>query len=261
MGVVLCALHPEIILLRTYAERQGGPMRREERFIRSDGVVIATEAFGDVADPPVLLIMGAMASMLWWPDEFCERLARRGRCVLRYDNRDTGLSTKYAPGEPPYTFDDMADDAVRVLDGYRIRSAHVVGMSLGGMIAQLLALAHPQRVLSVTAISTSPVGTDTSGLPQMTRGLCRARGGRCRVDWSDRSQAIGFVLEDARMLAGTAHRFDEARTRSFIERDCDRSRGYLSATNHFLLKGGDRWKGRLPEIAAPLLVIHGGRRA
>lgn len=232
-------------------------MQREEHFIRSDGIVLATEAFGDVTDSPVLLIMGAMASMLWWPDEFCERLAWRGRRVLRYDNRDTGLSTKYAPGEPPYTFDDMADDAVRVLDGYRIRSAHVVGMSLGGMIAQLVALAHPERVLSVTAISTSPVGTDTSGLPQMTAAYAEHAATGAGVDWSDRSQAIGFVLKDARMLAGTAQPFDEARTRSFIGRDYDRSRGYLSGTNHFLLKGGDRWKGRLREIAAPLLVVHG----
>jgi pimeloyl-ACP methyl ester carboxylesterase len=232
-------------------------MRREERFIRSDGVVIATEAFGDVANPPVLLIMGAMASMLWWPEEFCERLARRGRNVLRYDHRDTGLSTKYAPGKPPYTFDDMADDAVRVLDGYQIRSAHIVGMSLGGMIAQLVALAQPQRVLSETAISTSPVGTDTSDLPQMTAAYAEHAEAGAGVDWSDRAQAIGFFLKDARMLAGTAHRFDEARMRSFIERDYDRSRGYGSATNHFMLKGGDRWKGRLGEMSAPLLVIHG----
>ena len=137
--------------------------------IRADGIEIATEAFGNPAHPPVLLIMGVMASMLWWPEEFCERLAGQGRYVIRYDNRDTGLSTKYEPGEPPYTLDDMADDAVRVLDGYGIGAAHVVGMSLGGMIAQLAALKHPARVLSVTAISTSPIGTDTSHLPQMTQ--------------------------------------------------------------------------------------------
>ena len=189
-------------------------MRREERSIRSDGVVIATEAFGDAANPPVLLIMGAMASMLWWPEEFCERLARRGRYVLRYDNRDTGLSTKFPPGKPPYTFDDMAEDAVRVLDGYGIRSAHVVGMSLGGMIAQLLALAHPSAGPFPHRISSSPVGVDTSDLPQMTAAYARHAAAGAGVDWSDRSQAIGFVLEDARMLAGTAHPFDEARTRA-----------------------------------------------
>ena len=104
---------------------------------------IVSQAFGDPRDPAMLLIMGAMASMLWWPEALCEKLAGEGRFVIRYDNRDTGLSTKYAPGEPPYTFDDMADDAVRVLDSHGIGMAHVVGMSMGGMIAQRLALRHP----------------------------------------------------------------------------------------------------------------------
>jgi predicted alpha/beta hydrolase len=112
-------------------------MQVSERVIRSDGIEIATEAFGDPANSTVLLVMGAMASMLWWPEEFCEELAARGRRVIRYDHRDTGLSTKYEPGEPPYTLGDMADDAVRVLDGYGISAAHLVGMSMGGVISQL----------------------------------------------------------------------------------------------------------------------------
>ncbi|MGO4839554.1 alpha/beta fold hydrolase, partial [Rhizobiaceae sp. 2RAB30] len=120
------------------------------RTVHADGVTIATEAFGDPSAPPVLLIMGAMASMLWWPDEFCRKLAVRGRYVIRYDNRDTGLSTKYPPGNPPYRMDDMAEDAAAVLDAYGIASAHVVAMSLGGMIAQILALTQPRRVSSLT---------------------------------------------------------------------------------------------------------------
>ena len=220
--------------------------------IRADEIEIATEAFGNPAHPPVLLIMGGMASMLWWPDKFCERLAGQGRYVIRYDNRDTGLSTKYEPGEPPYTLDDMADDAIRVLDGYGIGAAHVVGMSLGGMIAQLAALKHPGRVVSVTAISTSPIGTDTSHLPQMTKAfqehLAKADG----MDWSDRAQVIGFMIADARMLAGTAHPHDAAGAKDLIERDFDRSGGLSSATNHSMLKGGDAWKGRLGEMRRAL---------
>ncbi|RUY78240.1 alpha/beta fold hydrolase, partial [Mesorhizobium sp. M7A.F.Ca.CA.001.10.2.1] len=104
---------------------------------------IISETFGDPANPPLLLIMGAMASMLWWPEAFCRELADAGLFVIRYDNRDTGRSTKYKPGEPPYTFDDMADDAMRVLDDHGIGKANVVGMSMGGMIAQLVALVHP----------------------------------------------------------------------------------------------------------------------
>src|SRR5882724_12637812 len=119
---------------------------------------IVSQTFGDSADPAILLIIGAMASMLWWPEAFCRKLAGEGLFVIRYDNRDTGLSTKYAPGEPPYTFEDMADDAVRVLADHGIERAHVVGMSMGGMIAQLVALKHSSRVISLTVISSSPMG-------------------------------------------------------------------------------------------------------
>src|SRR5919108_4989276 len=131
-----------------------------ERTVRADGIELATQTFGDASDQPVLLIMGAMASMLWWPEEFCRRLSGSGRYVIRYDNRDTGLSTTYEPGKPGYTSADMIDDAVRLLDGYGLPAAHIVGMSMGGAIAQSVALEYPERVLSLTAISTSPVGID-----------------------------------------------------------------------------------------------------
>ncbi|AZO65784.1 MULTISPECIES: alpha/beta fold hydrolase [unclassified Mesorhizobium] len=223
---------------------------------------IASQTFGDPAHPPILLIMGAMASMLWWPEAFCRKLAGKGLFVIRYDNRDTGRSTKYAPGEPPYTFDDMADDAIRVLDGYCIAKAHVVGMSMGGMIAQLVALKHPSRVISLTAISTSPVGTDTSHLPGMTEVYRKHSAEGADVDWSDRDQVVDFIVKDAHAIAGTAHPFDEKRMRAFVEQDYDRSGGFLSATNHFMLKssedrGGEDGKGRLHELKVPLLVIHG----
>ncbi|CCV11061.1 alpha/beta hydrolase [Mesorhizobium sp. STM 4661] len=218
---------------------------------------IASQTFGDPAHPPLLLIMGAMASMLWWPEAFCRKLAGEGLFVIRYDNRDTGRSTKYAPGEPPYTFDDMADDAVRVLDRHGIGKAHVAGMSMGGMIAQLVALKHPSRVLSLTAISTSPVGIDTSHLPGMSEAYVKHSSEGAKVDWSDREQVVDFIVKDAHAIAGTAHPFDEKRTRAFVEQDYDRSGGLLSATNHFLLKGGEDYQGRLRDMQVPLLVIHG----
>lgn len=218
---------------------------------------IVSQTFGDPGDPAMLLIMGAMASMLWWPEALCKKLAGEGRFVIRYDNRDTGLSTKYAPGEPPYTFDDMADDAVGVLDNHGIGKAHVVGMSMGGMIAQRLVLKHPSRVISLTVISSSPVGIDTSHLPGTTEAYMEHSADGAKVDWSDREQVIGFVVKDAHAIASTAHPFDEKAMRAFIERDYDRSGGFLSATNHFMLKGDEDVKGRLQEIEVPLLVIHG----
>jgi pimeloyl-ACP methyl ester carboxylesterase len=228
-----------------------------EQMIRADGVELAAQSFGDPLRPPMLLIMGGMASMLWWPEALCERLANNGRYVIRYDSRDTGLSTKYPAGEPGYTFEDMVDDVFRVLDGYAIRAAHIVGMSLGAMIGQVAAIRQPSRVLSLTAISSSPIGMDTSHLPQFSEAFLARMDVAENADWSDRTQVIACMVEDSRVLAGTAHPFDEAQARAFIARDHDRSGGYLSATNHGALKLGDTWRGRLSDMKVPLLVIHG----
>src|SRR5688572_24610709 len=133
-----------------------------ERMVTTNGVELATEAFGDPAHAPLLLIMGGMASMLWWPDEFCARLAAHGRYVIRYDHRDTGRSTRYPPGKAPYALDDFVKDAIGVLDGYGIASTHIVGMSLGGMIGQLAAVGYPSRVRSLSTISSTLVGADGS---------------------------------------------------------------------------------------------------
>jgi pimeloyl-ACP methyl ester carboxylesterase len=157
-----------------------------ERMIRAEGVELATQSFGDPAHPAVILIMGGMASMLWWPEALCDGLAARGRYVIRYDNRDTGRSTKYPHGEPGYSFDDMVDDVFRVLDGHAVPAAHIVGMSLGAMIGQVTALKRPSRVLSLTAISSSPVGTDTSHLRPCSEAFLARMEAAEKVDWSDR---------------------------------------------------------------------------
>ncbi|MBY3226726.1 alpha/beta fold hydrolase [Rhizobium laguerreae] len=224
--------------------------------IRTDGVELATQSFGNPNQPPLLLIMGGMASMLWWPEEFCRRLAERGRFVIRYDQRDSGLSTKYPPGRPGYTFEDAVDDVFRVLDGYGIQNAHIVGFSLGGMVGQAAALKSPERVLSLTAISTSPIGVDTSHFPPSGEAWLEHMA--VEADWSDRADAVAYLIEDARLSAGIAHSFDEAATRAFLERDFDRSGGYLSTTNHSVLfEIGESWRGRLDEMNVPLLVLHG----
>jgi pimeloyl-ACP methyl ester carboxylesterase len=227
-----------------------------ERIIHTQGLDIATEAFGDPAHAPVLLIMGGGASMLWWPAPFCEQLAGRGRYVIRYDQRDTGRSTKVVAGDPPYTLDDLAADAVRVLDAYALPGAHLVGMSLGGIIGQLVALQHPTRVLSLTAMSSSPFGVDTSRLPQSSEAYRQHLATAEHVEWSDREQVIAYSLAEARLLAGTAHPFAADAARAFYERDYDRSGGYATLAN-FEWRGGEPWQGRLPELQPPLLVIHG----
>jgi pimeloyl-ACP methyl ester carboxylesterase len=219
---------------------------------------ICSETFGRREDPAVILIMGSMASMLWWPDGFCERLSDAGRFVIRYDNRDTGRSVGYEPGTATYTGDDMVADAVGVLDEHGVERAHVVGMSMGGGIAQIVALAYPERVASVTAISTSAVGEENPGLPGPTAEYMKHAAAFNRLDWSDTQALADLIVEDARQLAGTRHPFDEAAARDLVTRDFERAIDPLRLANHGSIGGDEeRWKGRIGDIGVPVLVIHG----
>lgn len=228
-----------------------------DRVASRDGIEIATQAFGDPTHPTVLLIMGSMASMLWWPDEFCELLAARNLFVIRYDNRDTGLSTIYPPGTASYTLNDMADDAVRVLDAWDITAAHIVGMSLGGMIAQVAALQQPGRSLSLTLISTSAIGADAAGLPPPDPDYLSHAAKFETLDWQNRDEVIRLIVADAREVAGSAHSFDEHRARSLIERDYDRARNFASVINHWSVAARKDWPGRSSDLTIPPVVIHG----
>jgi pimeloyl-ACP methyl ester carboxylesterase len=231
--------------------------RVSERIIAADGAEICTEAFGDAGDPAVLLIMGQMASMLWWPERFCERLAATGRFVIRYDNRDTGRSTAYEPGAPAYTSDDLTDDAVAVLDGYGIERAHVVGFSAGGAIAQLVALRYPARVAGMTAISTTAIVEQDAELPGPDPAyLDHARASE-ELDWSDTAALADVIVRETRVLAGTRHPYDEDAARQFVARDLERTRNPASLINHALAGEGEPPPGRLADIAVPFTVIHG----
>src|SRR3954465_2494213 len=144
-------------MLRHYIRaRTGAGRQMTERMVEANGVELCTEPFGDPADPPILLIMGLGASMLWWEEGFCQLLADGGRFVVRYDHRDTGRSVTYELGRPGYSGAGLVADAVGVLDAYEIPVAHLVGVSAGGAFAQLLALDHPDRVSSLVLISTPP---------------------------------------------------------------------------------------------------------
>ena len=153
--------------------------------IEANGVELCTERIGDLDDPPILLVMGIGGSMLWWEEGFCRMLVEGGRLVIRYDHRDTGRSVTYEPGRPEYTGTDLVADAVGVLDAYGIPAAHVVGVSAGGAFAQLLALAFPERVLSLVLISTSPATPGERRLPPATERYRRFLA-TAEVDWSDR---------------------------------------------------------------------------
>jgi pimeloyl-ACP methyl ester carboxylesterase len=227
-----------------------------ERMVEANGVELCTEPFGDPADPPILLIMGIGASMLWWEEDFCRLLADGGRFVIRYDHRDTGRSVTYELGHAGYSGADLVADAVGVLDAYGIPAAHVVGVSAGGAFAQLLALGYPERVLSLVLISTSPALPGARELPPPTDEFGRFVS-TAAVDWSDTESVVDYLVGYQRMLAGVQRRFAEARTRSLVLRDVERAHNFAAVQNHDVLPDGEARSGTLSSISAPTLIIHG----
>jgi pimeloyl-ACP methyl ester carboxylesterase len=227
-----------------------------ERMIEANGVALCTEPFGDPADPPVLLIMGIGASMLWWEEGFCRMLADGRRFVIRYDHRDTGRSVTYPPGRPGYTGADLTADAAGVLGAYGIAAAHLVGVSAGGGMAQELALDCPDRVRSLTLVSTSIAVSTDRALPPPT-----AEFGRfvttVEVDWSDPESVIEYLVDYWRVLAGEERPFDEAAFRALARREVGRASDFRAAQNHNLLHDEGGSHDPLSSISSPTLVIHG----
>ncbi len=227
------------------------------RLVEIRGVTLATETFGDPGDPPVVLIMGATASMLGWPDAFCTALAGEGLFVLRFDHRDTGRSTTRAPGAADYAVEDMAEDVTGILDAHGIGRAHLVGMSLGGYIAQMLALSHAQRVATLTLIASEPLGWSGPPLPSISGEFLAHFGALGTLDWSDRSAVADFLVESERLCAGSARPFDRAAARDRVETVLSRTDSPASMFNHAALTTREDWTGRMAEIRCPVLVVHG----
>ena len=230
-------------------------MTSGEKIVQANGVDLCVQTFGDPADPAILLIHGAAASMLAWEEEFCERLAAGSRFVIRYDHRDTGRSVSYEPGAPPYTLRDLVADAMGLLDVFELRCAHLVGRSMGGGIAMLAALEYPDRVASLTLVGTSPGGPD---LPPMSEEFLAHISGTKNPDWSDREAVIDHIISMLRVFSGGSGHLDEATMRGLVGYDVDRTVNVASSQiNHFVMDLGVPFRDRLSEIGAPTLVIHG----
>lgn len=224
-----------------------------------DETRICVEVIGDRADPALLLIGAATWSMDWWEDELCRQLADRGRLVVRYDNRDTGRSTSYPPEAPGYTGADQIADAVAVLDALKIDRGHVVGLSMGGGIAQRMALEHRDRLATLTLISTSPIDPGIEDLPGMTQELQATFAEQSpEPDWRDRDAVIDHIVEGERPYAGPGN-FDEPRLRAIAGRVFDRTNDIAaSMTNHFVLDQDGPTDPRLSRLEGlPTLVLHG----
>ena len=227
--------------------------------IKVNGVELCVETFGNPADPPVLLIG---VTMLSWPDELCAALA--GRYAVRYDLRDAGQSTLVDPDAPAYDLRDLVTDASELLVGLGLGRAHVVGMGVGGFIAQLLALDHPGQVASLTLISTRPVapGPVDPDLPGHAPEMMRLFG-RPQPDWADRDSVVDFITGSARLMSGSGG-FNEQDVRATAGAVFDRAgrtakaqRASHLGTMFAALDCRPRWRERLGEITAPTLVIHG----
>ena len=227
-----------------------------ERMIEANAVELSTEPFGDAGDPPILLVMGVGASMLWWEEGFCRRLAEGRRFVIRYDHRDTGRSVTYQPGRPGYTSGDLVADATGVLDAYQLSAAHVVGVSAGGAFAQLLGLDFADRVQSLILISTSPAVPGERELPQPSEEFERFVA-TAHMDWRDPAAVIEYLVDYSRVLAGGRRPFDDAAARDLARRDVERARDFRAAQNHDVLPEGESSNKPLSSIRVPTLVIHG----
>jgi pimeloyl-ACP methyl ester carboxylesterase len=214
-----------------------------ERMIKANGVDLCIETFGDPADPAILLIHGACASMLWWESELCAAIAARGRFVIRYDQRDTGRSVSYPPGQPGYAASDLARDAVGILDVLGVERAHVVGRSMGGGIALAVGLDHADRVTALTFVTTSPGGDDLppAALPYVEPG----------------ADVVENLVADLRAYAGGSPHFDEPAMRSLAEQDVARTTNLASVTNHFHLDFDAPATGGFADVRVPTLVVHG----
>lgn len=238
--------------------------------VRANGIEIEYEDHGPRDAPPVLLVMGLGAQLVRWPTAMVEGLVRRGFRVIRYDNRDVGLSTKFDHLPPPnivwtaaaarigltpavpYTLSDMAGDAAGLMDALGIGAAHVVGASMGGMIAQLLAAEHPARVLSLTSIMS------TTGHPALSRPTMRCTAMLLRHPRGDDLEAIVSHGVAAARVIGGSFPMEDAAMAERIRSETLRNRhpaGFLRQMAA-IVADGDRTR-RLARIAAPTLVIHG----
>jgi pimeloyl-ACP methyl ester carboxylesterase len=235
-----------------------------EKMCTAGDVELCYETFGDPSHPPLLLVMGLGTQMLGWHEDFCGKLAERGFHVIRYDNRDVGRSTSMK-GRPPtarqlltrrvkagYTIDDLAADGIALLDALGIERAHVVGASMGGMIAQTMAARRPDRVLSLVSIMSN-TGARLSGQPKLSAYpllLKRAP--------DDREGFIEHLFNSFEAIRSPGFEPDREQLREMLGRSYDRGFNPAGTGRQLaaILASGDRTP-LLRTITAPTLVIHG----
>jgi pimeloyl-ACP methyl ester carboxylesterase len=237
-----------------------------EQLAEANGLTLCYQTFGSPTDPAMMLIMGLGAQMVWWDVDLCQRLAARGYRVVRFDNRDIGKSSYIAAPPPnlarvfagleplkaPYTLDDMAADTVGLMDALEIESAHIVGASMGGMIAQLIAIQHPQRVRTLTSIMST---TGERGLPPPKPEVWAAMTAPPPLTVEAYIEANVRMAE---LLRGYPDAIDEADARARAARAAARGLNPAGGVRQMAAVGAsDSRKETLAQVKAPTLVIHG----
>jgi pimeloyl-ACP methyl ester carboxylesterase len=228
--------------------------------IRANGVAIGIESFGRADDPLVLLAGGT--TMLSWPDAQCSRLAAGGRRVVRYDLRDSGASTTLDPEHPAYDLRDLAADAAALVGALGAGTAELGGVGVGGMVAQVAALEHPDVFSALTLVGTRPVapGPVDDDLPDHDPAVMGAVFARPLPDWTDREAVAAFAAEAAEPMGN-----DPAEARATAARIWDRTPSSDPAVHQANQLGmvfsridcAPRWRERLGELEVPTLVVHG----
>ena len=230
--------------------------------VRANGVTLGVEHFGDASAPLVLCAGGT--TMLSWPDELCEALARGGRHVVRYDLRDSGESRTVDPEAPAYTLRDLAADEAALARALDDRPAHMAGIGVGGMVAQVAALNHPDAFSALTLAATRPVapGPVDHDLPDHDATIMDRLFSRPMPDWSDRGAVTEYAAEAAAILGD-----DPVAARAVAGRKWDRTPSTAPAVQMANQLGvvfskldcRPRWREQLAELAMPALVVHGRR--
>jgi pimeloyl-ACP methyl ester carboxylesterase len=230
--------------------------------ITIDDVTLGIESFGP-DDAPLVVLAGG-TTMLSWPDALCERLAAGGRRVVRYDLRDSGSSTTVDPDRPAYTLRDLAADSAALVDRLGGGPAHLGGIGVGGMVAQVAALDHPHAFSALTLVGTRAVapGRVDDDLPDHDPATMEQLFALPMPDWSDREAVATFATERAALLGD-----DPEQARAMAARVWDRTPSTAApvqmanqlAMVFARLDCGPRWRERLPELAIPTLVVHGRR--
>ena len=242
-----------------------------EQYLMANGLRLCYEEFGDKQNPSIVLIMGLGTQMVSWPDAFCDMLADLGFHVVRFDNRDIGLSEKIAVSQPvnlirqalrqrlglairaPYTLSDMAIDTIALLDALNIDKAHWVGASMGGMISQVLAAEHPSRTLTLTSIMST---TGKRNLPQAPLKVLKQMLTRPSVD--DETAYLKHAIKTWRLIGSPAYPPSDEDLKERILRSARRSyypAGYRNQAAA-IMASGDR-RGLIRRIKCPTLIIHG----